>query len=95
MTTSEVRRSWNWRRTCLIRVDFQLNDEAAPLRTLLKKYASVPMDLADACMVRMTELHAESELLTIDSEFRDVYRRHGRKVIPCVLPPGLPPRKKR
>ncbi len=78
----------------LVRVDFQLNHEAAAIRTLLKKYASVPMDLADACLVRMTELHADSELLTIDTEFRDIYRRHGRKVIPCVLPQGLPARKR-
>jgi hypothetical protein len=27
-------------------------------------------------------------VLTVDSEFRDVYRRNGRKVIPAMLPPG-------
>jgi rRNA-processing protein FCF1 len=46
------------------------------------------MDLADACLVRMTELHADCELITIDREFRDVYRRRGRQVIPTLMPAG-------
>jgi hypothetical protein len=29
---------------------------------LLAKYRDVPMDFADACLVRMTELHAESTI---------------------------------
>jgi hypothetical protein len=44
------------------------------------------MDLADACLVRLTELHGDCVLLTIDSEFRDVYRRHGRRAIPTLMP---------
>lgn len=76
----------------LVRIDFRLNDEAATVRSLMKKYSSLPMDLADACLVRMSELQPDPTLLTIDTEFRDIYRRHGRKVIPCVLPPDLKPR---
>jgi len=76
----------------LVRVDFEINDHADAVRTLMKKYRSVPMDLADACLVRMSELQSDSVLLTIDTEFRDIYRRHGRKTISCVLPPGLKPR---
>jgi uncharacterized protein len=44
------------------------------------------MDLADACLVRMSELHGDCRLLTIDSEFRTVYRRHGRQAIPTLMP---------
>jgi hypothetical protein len=47
------------------------------------------MDLADACLARMSELHPDCVLLTVDSEFRDVYRRNGRQVIPTLLPPGI------
>jgi hypothetical protein len=61
-------------------------EEAAAVRALLSKYSDVPMDLADSCLVRMTEIHAEPTLVTVDTEFRDVYRRHGRRVIPTILP---------
>ena len=56
-----------------------------PVLTLLQKYADVPMSLADACLVRMTETLNDPVLLTADSDFR-IYRRHGRQAIPCVLP---------
>jgi predicted nucleic acid-binding protein len=79
----------------LVRVEFKLNDQANAVRTLMKKYRSVPMDLTDACLVRMSELQSDSVLLTIDTAFRDIYRRHGRKTISCVLPPGLKPRTRR
>ena len=79
----------------LLRVDFRLNDEAQAVQSLLTRYDSVPMDLADACLVRMSELHSDSVLLTIDTDFRDVYRRNGRRVIPSVLPPGVPPQKRK
>jgi predicted nucleic acid-binding protein len=65
---------------------FDLHAEAGAVSALLRRYRSLPMDLADACLVRMSELHADSMLLTVDSEFRDVYRRSGRQVIPSVLP---------
>ena len=52
---------------------------------LLQKYADVPMSFADACLVRMTETLNDPVLLTTDDDFR-IYRRHGRQIIPCVLP---------
>jgi predicted nucleic acid-binding protein len=70
----------------VVRAKFRLEEEAAAVTTLLAKYGDVPMDLADACLVRMTEMYAEPTLVTVDTEFRDVYRRHGRRVIPTVLP---------
>jgi predicted nucleic acid-binding protein len=53
--------------------------------TLMEKYADVPMSFADACLVRMTEMLPDPTLLTTDSDFR-IYRRHGRKVVPCIMP---------
>ena len=52
---------------------------------LMHKYADVPASLADACLVRMTEVVDDPILLTTDGDFR-VYRRHSRQAIPCVLP---------
>jgi predicted nucleic acid-binding protein len=57
-----------------------------PVKKLLARYRDVPMDLADACLVRLSELHGDCVLLTIDSEFRTVYRRHGRQAIPTRSP---------
>jgi predicted nucleic acid-binding protein len=70
----------------LVQASFRLQDEAAAVRQLMNRYASVRMDFADACLVRMTELHGDCDLLTLDGEFRDVYRRRGRQVIPTIMP---------
>lgn len=53
--------------------------------TLMQKYADVPMSLADACLVRMTETLADALILTTDADF-GIYRRHGRQVVPCMTP---------
>jgi predicted nucleic acid-binding protein len=66
-------------------VPFRLDQEVGPLTRLLGRYASVPMSLADACLVRMAEQVADSAILTLDTDFR-IYRRHGRQVIPTILP---------
>ena len=62
-----------------------LATELEPIVTLLRKYANVPMSLADACLVRMTETLADPLLLTTNDDFR-VYRRHSRQVVPSVMP---------
>jgi len=72
----------------VLEVRFDLHREVAAVTGLLRRYRSLPMDMADACLVRMSELHGDCVLLTVDSEFRDIYRRNGRQVIPTLLPPG-------
>jgi predicted nucleic acid-binding protein len=66
-------------------LDFSLADETATVLRLLRRYHSVPISLADACLVRMSELHSESTVMTLDSDFK-VYRRHGRRVVPTLMP---------
>jgi len=51
----------------------------------MQKYADIPMSLADACLIRMSETLAEPIILATDADFR-VYRRHGRQVVPCMTP---------
>lgn len=51
----------------------------------MERYSKVPMSVADACLVRMTELHPDSEVVTLDSDFR-IYRRNRRQVIPVLIP---------
>jgi predicted nucleic acid-binding protein len=52
---------------------------------LRAKYDAVPMSLADACLVRMSETLPDPVIITTDSDFK-IYRRHGRQSIPCVIP---------
>lgn len=68
-----------------LRPAFDLSSHVPAVLKLMQKYADVPMSLADACLVRMTETHADSLILTTDADFR-VYRRHSRQVLPCRMP---------
>ena len=69
----------------IIQIAFALEAEAAALESLMERYADTPMSLADACLVRLSELHADSRVLTLDSDFKR-YRRNGRQVIPLLAP---------
>ena len=69
----------------LIQIPFQLEAEAIAIQALLARYHSVPMSLADACLVRMSELYPESRVLTIDSDFY-IYRKHKNQAIPVITP---------
>ena len=71
----------------VVQVAFRVDAELLALRTLITKYASVPMSLADACLVRMSELDPTTVVLTLDTDFR-VYRRSGRLVVPVIMPDG-------
>ena len=64
---------------------FHLSEDVDAVLKLMQKYADVPMSFADACLVRMTEQLSDPVLLTTDADFR-IYRRHGRQVVPCVMP---------
>lgn len=66
-------------------VSFSFSRDQQPVLALMQKYLDVPMSLADACLVRMTETLSEPLVLTTNAHFR-VYRRHGRQVVPCVMP---------
>lgn len=69
----------------IVRSDFHVASEIDSLRLLMKKFSDVPMSLADACLVRMTELDQRSAVLTFDSDFR-IYRRNRRQVVPTITP---------
>ncbi|MBI5769457.1 MAG: PIN domain-containing protein [Verrucomicrobia bacterium] len=58
--------------------------EATALRALRKKYGG-RMDLADACLVRLTEKTPSCRVVTLDTDFQ-IYRRHGRAAIPLIAP---------
>ncbi len=64
---------------------FSISENAFAVKKLMTKYNDTPMDFADACVVRMTELIGECRVWTVDSDFK-VYRRNGRAVIPLIFP---------
>ena len=59
--------------------------EPTSLRRSIIRYQNIPMDLADACIVRLSELHPKAKVVTIDTDFR-VYRRNGHEPIPLIMP---------
>lgn len=69
----------------LLRIALEIEDHCAALKKLMARYASVPMSLADSCLVRMSEIYPKSHVFTLDSDFR-VYRRNGRQMIPTIAP---------
>jgi len=68
-------------------LNFDLSDQTAAVLSLLKKYRDREMDLADACIVRMTELMRDCQVVTLDRKDFAVYRRNGRDLIPLIVPP--------
>lgn len=69
----------------VVQIAMSLADQVTAVRHLFERYDNVPASLADACLIRMTELHEPCRVLTLDSDFR-IYRRHGRKVIDLLSP---------
>ena len=65
--------------------DFDLHGEVAALRRLLRQYRDLPATLADVCLVRMSEIHPDSIVLTLDRDFA-VYRKNRRQTIPILAP---------
>jgi predicted nucleic acid-binding protein len=72
----------------LVTVAFACDQHIEALAALAKRYADRQPDLADLCLVRMSELYPRHSLITVDrADFR-VYRRNKREAIPLICPPG-------
>jgi predicted nucleic acid-binding protein len=71
----------------MLQVAFEFSENIPQLRELARRYADRKPDLADLCLVRMSELYPRHTLITVDeSDFR-VYRRNKRETIPILCPP--------
>lgn len=69
----------------VVQLGMSLADEITAVQTLFERYDNVPASLADACLVRMSELYDRCRVFTLDADFQ-IFRRHGRKVIPLLRP---------
>ena len=70
----------------IITIPFALEAHAGPVAHVLGKYRDQGMQLADACLVRMSELKRDFQVFTLDKQEFQVYRRFDRQVIPLVVP---------
>ncbi|HEV2201090.1 MAG TPA: PIN domain-containing protein [Bryobacteraceae bacterium] len=76
-------------RNGLVTPSFSVAQEMERLERLAQRYADRRPDLADLCLVRLSELQPKHSVVTVDvSDFR-IYRRNQREVIPLIHPPGL------
>ena len=69
----------------VVQIGLTLAEEASAVRALFERFDNVPASLADACLIRLSELHVASRVLTLDQDFL-IYRRLRRKVIPVICP---------
>jgi uncharacterized protein len=72
----------------VLRLAFALGENHKEISSLMGRYSDIPMSLADACLVRMSELVTDSAVLTLDGDFR-IYRRHKRQRVPLLIPPDV------
>src|SRR5437764_5846976 len=68
----------------IVRIGLRLDDEAVAIQTLMRRYAEIPMSLADACLVRLAELTG-LPICTLDGDFA-IYRAHGRRALELITP---------
>ncbi|MCA6624492.1 MAG: PIN domain-containing protein [Pseudanabaena sp. M165S2SP1A06QC] len=66
-------------------VQFDFDLELETVISLLNRYQSVPVSLADAELVSMSELYANSLIFTLDSDFQ-IYRKNRDRQIPLIIP---------
>jgi len=76
----------DWIESGDLQIPFQLPEHAGAVAALMDKYGA-RMDLADATLVRLSELLGDCRVLTVDRTDFSIYRRHGRQVIPLFTPP--------
>jgi len=73
----------------LLRVAFDFSKNLSELRELARRYADRRPDLADLCLIRMSELYPRHSVITVDEADFRVYRRNKREAIPLLCPPRM------
>jgi uncharacterized protein len=66
---------------------FDFNHNLAHLAELAERYASRQPDLADLCLIRLSELNPHHYVITSDRKDFSIYRRNKREIIPLICPP--------
>jgi len=69
----------------ILKIDFSLQMEVEAIKDLMTTYENVPMDFADGCLVRMSELTENANVFTLDGDFW-IYRKNGKEQISLLIP---------
>jgi len=70
----------------LLQVDFDFSAYRPRLEALAHRYRDRSPDLADLCLICLSERFSKLPVITVDGDFL-VYRRHQREAIPVLTPP--------
>jgi predicted nucleic acid-binding protein len=71
----------------LVEIGFDCRSQLSQLVALAERYEDRHPDLADLCLIRMSELHPRHRVITVDREDFRIYRRNRREAIPVICPP--------
>ena len=71
----------------MLRVSFEIAKHQKRLAELAERYGDRQPDLADLCLIRMSELFPRHTVITVDEEDFRIYRRNNRETIPLLCPP--------
>jgi len=71
----------------LLKIAFDLSENFSEVLELAERYRDRTPDLADLCLVRMSELNANLSIITVDENDFRIYRKNKREVIPLICPP--------
>jgi predicted nucleic acid-binding protein len=72
----------------MLQVEFDVAENVARLAELAERYQDQQPDLADLCVIRMSELHPKHTVITTDQKDFRIYRRNKREAIQILCPPG-------
>ncbi len=70
----------------MLRVAFDCSRNLESLAELAIRYQDQRPDLADLCIIRMSELYPRHMVITVDENDFRVYRRNKREAIPLLCP---------
>ena len=71
----------------MLRLAFDASRQMPQLRELARRYDDRKPDLADLCLIRMSELYPKHTVITVDENDFRLYRRNKRETIPLICPP--------
>ncbi len=71
----------------MLQVSFEIPKHQKRLAELAERYRDRQPDLADLCIIRMSELLPQHTVITVDEEDFRIYRRNNRETIPLLCPP--------
>ncbi len=71
----------------MLRIEFEIAKHHKRLAELAERYRDRQPDLADLCLIRLSELFPQHTVITVDEEDFRIYRRNNREAIPILCPP--------